>query len=395
LYPTRVQVSPSPLAVGDFNNDSYQDIAIVNRYESNIGVLLGNGDGTFQEERKFWIQTDDELSLIVIGDLNNDNYLDLVFTNGKNNIGTMLGNSKGNFHEPIMNSIEADDFPTSILMNDFNNDGVTDLVVTLAKEHTTLMLYGNNDGTFETQVIISDINCTNRNLVVGDFNKDGQLDLIGVYENICVLLTNENQGFGPPLVIPVEFSIKATSAVVGDFNHDDQLDFVFTEDVWNNVVILLGNGVGTFQEQKRFSTGIHSGPMSIVAADFNNDGEQDFAVGLTKINAIGVIFGRGDGTFEKPIEFSTGDISEPAFITVGNFNSDTHLDIVVKSKYHATMRILVSVNGCFIDFTRKTDTTIIPKATLIISTTETTTPILVTNPIGEKSSHTFFTQIFS
>jgi hypothetical protein len=37
----------SPVAVGDFNSDGKPDIAVANTLNHNIGVLLGNGDGTF------------------------------------------------------------------------------------------------------------------------------------------------------------------------------------------------------------------------------------------------------------------------------------------------------------------------------------------------------------
>src|SRR2546427_336508 len=36
------------LAVGDFNRDGHSDLAVANRRSTNISVLLGNGDGTFQ-----------------------------------------------------------------------------------------------------------------------------------------------------------------------------------------------------------------------------------------------------------------------------------------------------------------------------------------------------------
>ena len=36
------------VAAGDFNSDGKPDLASANRYATNISVLLGNGDGTFQ-----------------------------------------------------------------------------------------------------------------------------------------------------------------------------------------------------------------------------------------------------------------------------------------------------------------------------------------------------------
>ena len=39
------------MAVGDFNGDGVQDLALAN-YDS-VALLLGNGDGTFQEAKTF------------------------------------------------------------------------------------------------------------------------------------------------------------------------------------------------------------------------------------------------------------------------------------------------------------------------------------------------------
>src|SRR2546426_7948431 len=36
------------LAVGDLDRDGHSDLAVANRYTTNISVLLGNGDGTFK-----------------------------------------------------------------------------------------------------------------------------------------------------------------------------------------------------------------------------------------------------------------------------------------------------------------------------------------------------------
>src|SRR5436309_10502576 len=39
---------PISVAVGDFNRDGIQDLAVANKYDNTVSVLLGNGDATFQ-----------------------------------------------------------------------------------------------------------------------------------------------------------------------------------------------------------------------------------------------------------------------------------------------------------------------------------------------------------
>ncbi|CAF1642375.1 unnamed protein product, partial [Adineta steineri] len=181
LYPGHIHLSSSPLAVADFNSDGHLDIAIIKRGERNIDLLFGNGNGNFQEPTKSLILSDNELTLVVVGNLNNDSYPDLVFANGANNdIGVLLGTRGGTFLAQMTHLIEADGLLNSIIIGDFNNDDATDLIVTTTIENTVILLYGNNNGGFQAQKIISNRDCTNKNLVVGDFNKDGQPDFISV-----------------------------------------------------------------------------------------------------------------------------------------------------------------------------------------------------------------------
>src|SRR5262245_21072752 len=40
--------NPTSVAVGDFNGDGIQDVAVANNGSDTVGVFLGNGDGSFQ-----------------------------------------------------------------------------------------------------------------------------------------------------------------------------------------------------------------------------------------------------------------------------------------------------------------------------------------------------------
>src|SRR5579862_2761748 len=67
------------------------------------------------------------------------------------------------------------------------------------------------------------------------------------------------------------------SIAVGDFDHDGNLDLaiVCASINTNNVIILLGNGDGTFRQGASYTA---PSPESLVAADFNHDGNLDLAV---------------------------------------------------------------------------------------------------------------------
>jgi hypothetical protein len=72
--------SPYPLTalgLGDFNGDGILDIATVGQFggSSEVGILLGNGDGTFNAIGSYSVY--DRLQSVAVADFNGDGILDL------------------------------------------------------------------------------------------------------------------------------------------------------------------------------------------------------------------------------------------------------------------------------------------------------------------------------
>lgn len=219
-----------------------------------------------------------------------------------------------------------------VVAGDFNGDGIPDLaspITTVGAASVVNILLGNGDGTFTkgTPVPVSDGPYT---VVLGDFNGDGKLDFAtpNYYtNNVTVFLGNGNGGF---LSTGASYSVPANpySLVTDDFDRDGNLDLAVTSSpgsgVNNGVVtVLLGDGSGNFIQKSQF-TGLPNSTVNIVSADFNRDGKSDLAVSSANSNKVIILTGNGDGTFAQGAALT---VVNPQGLTLGDFNGDGIADL--------------------------------------------------------------------
>ncbi len=139
-------------------------------------------------------------------------------------------------------------------------------------------------------------------------------DLAVVNENdnsISILLNQDNGNFvaqaNSPLVLPKNETgpIAIASGILGNTTTNSAgvtvapADLVIANATSNNVTVLLGNGDGTFTEAAGSPYTVGSSPSAVVVADFNGDGDADFAVANRGDNTISVFKGDGKGGFTQ------------------------------------------------------------------------------------------------
>ncbi|CAF1466772.1 unnamed protein product, partial [Adineta steineri] len=114
----------------DFNNDDYLDIAIFDLLNHELDIFLGNGDASFRPMLTFTTGHYNSPKSMVAVDFNGDQYLDIAFANDYTaDIGIMVGNGNGTFRAEIHFSIGNDSTPRMLTVGDFNNDGRSDIIV--------------------------------------------------------------------------------------------------------------------------------------------------------------------------------------------------------------------------------------------------------------------------
>ena len=297
----------------------------------------------------------------VTADFNGDGIPDLAVVNpcnasdcgsGYASVAVLIGNGDGSFQAPV-NYATGSYGPMSLAAGDFNGDGRPDLVVASqcavsANCATGLvsLLLGNGDGTFQSPVPYSTGAGNSYFVTTGDFNGDGNLDLavanqIGPSANsvIVILLGNGDGTFGAPASYTTA-AATAASLAVGDFNEDGAPDLAVANGAADSVSILLGNGDGTFQAAEVYASG-GAFANSLAVGDFNGDGAPDLAVangcasdnnavGCSASGSVAVLLGNGDGTFQPPVAYGSGG-NNATFVTLADFNGDGNLDLAVSN----------------------------------------------------------------
>jgi hypothetical protein len=283
------------LATGDFNSSGKLGMAVANLMEENVPILLGNGDGTFTIPTSFVNSEGSYTDAIAVGDFLGNGNLDLAVANSPGMpIDIVLGCGDGAFNQV---PISANGNLTSAFMpvvGDFNGDGKLDIAVTgggytPTPVNAVTILLGNGDGTFT--VAQNSTFATGSDpwaIVAADFNGDGKLDLAVTNEGdstVTILLGNGDGTFTPATGSPVSVGGGPYALVAEDLNSDGKLDLVVANQNDSTLSILLGNGDGTFTPSAGSPISLGAVPMSVALGDFNNSGRLGIAV-ATESNVI-------------------------------------------------------------------------------------------------------------
>lgn len=257
--PVGVSLQPFAIAIalGDFDGDGLDDVALSGAQQDGAIVKLASGAGSFGPAVVYG--TFDSPTSVEVGDIDGDGKLDLVLPGG-GGLAVLIGDGAGGFTAAVLTGPAAS--TSRAALADFDGDGRTDVCVTASSSLGAWVLRSTGGGVLAVQATLSLPNLA-ADVAIADFSRDGHLDLaVGVYGTAGVRTFTGGANPFQFTASSVQSSVTPAFRVVGgDFERDVAPDLVVIPNT-------VGGGLSVLFNQTPASTA----GMSFCVAKLNSQG---------------------------------------------------------------------------------------------------------------------------
>lgn len=299
------------LATGDVDGNGAADIIIAGG--GGVAIWLGVGDGTFLPGPP--PQTGGT-GRVVVADLDDNGAVDLVVTRPvMGDMAVLVGAGDGTFGPPFSLATSP---ATDLRVVDVDDDGNLDIMGATVPDGVVVFL-GRGDGTFQAGNVSGVGRWGGLAVAAGQFDA-GALDVVvASTEFAAYVMLGDGTGHFT-LRTYIDLPDFGSSVATADLDDDGNGDVAIGTDV--GVVVALGNGNGTFQNEVLYAA---AGSRHIGIADLNGDRIDDI-VGAGPDGDVSVLLGVGDGTFATPLSVAFG--SQLSSIAIDDLDNNGSRDLV-------------------------------------------------------------------
>ena len=194
-----------------------------------------------------------------------------------------------------------------------------------------------NGNSFLPPSLVDDIGSYCYGICTGDFDNDGDLDIItgdsSGWGGTSTMYFYEKEGPGNDFAAKVNIgSFNGGGYVMdiaaGDYNNDGNIDFIVSG-YSSSLFFFAGDGTGAFTSNQISATGAPTMCLGKDAGDFNNDGNLDFVTGGSTSGAVFYYQGLGNGAFNNAVSVTmTGVGSYQYSVIADDFDNDGNIDIL-------------------------------------------------------------------
>ncbi|MFT7588219.1 MAG: hypothetical protein ACI959_000426 [Limisphaerales bacterium] len=280
-------------------------------------------------------------------DFDSDGDIDIISVNfGASRI-EYFKRSAGTYSSTPITIDNVPDHPKTIIKGDLNADGLMDIVVG-SNFDGRVQWYPNTGSGFGPRQMVSTSTPGINRVRTADIDGDGDFDILAASTAADKLSWFENDGAGTTWTEHI-ISITVTNCVdldFGDLNNDGNLDVVQVSSLDNTLSWFSNLGSGVFGPEQILVGIAFVDPLSVIIADFENDGDLDIAAMTNTSNQVFWLRGLGDGTFSNPILIST-DINQGRRLDIGDLDNDGDIDLISASKLDSKYAWYENLGGNF------------------------------------------------